>query len=101
MARRNGNGGFPQLASDRTMVDTPRPSPLAKFQDSIGVVIDWKNETCGMAKTSHKTEETHLQTVGWISRPKSSRPPVKAELFFLTSLFTELIDWVVGVNARL
>jgi hypothetical protein len=30
--------------------------------------------------------------VGWISRPKIFSPPVEAELFFLTSLFIELIE---------
>jgi hypothetical protein len=30
--------------------------------------------------------------VGWISRQKIFSPPVEAELFFLTSLFIELID---------
>jgi hypothetical protein len=35
--------------------------------------------------------------VGWISRQKIFSPPVEAELFFLTSLFIELIDLVVSV----
>src|SRR3979411_162456 len=39
------------------------------------------------------------QTVGWISRHKSSRLPVEAELFFLTSLFIELIEEIVSDNA--
>src|SRR5271154_2238184 len=35
--------------------------------------------------------EGHLQSVGWISRPKSSRPPVEGELL-LTSFFIELLE---------
>src|ERR1700746_2301777 len=34
--------------------------------------------------------ESHLQTVGWISRQKISRLPAGGEAFFLTSLFFEL-----------
>ena len=37
-----------------------------------------------------------LTAVGWISRPKSSRSPVETELFFLTSLFIELIDLILS-----
>jgi hypothetical protein len=33
-----------------------------------------------------------LTAVGWISRQKIFSPPVEAELFFLTSLFIELIE---------
>jgi hypothetical protein len=40
-----------------------------------------------------------VETVGWISRHKSSRPPVEGGVFFLTSLFIELIDCSsVGVD---
>jgi hypothetical protein len=34
--------------------------------------------------------ESHLPTVGWISRQKTSRSPVGGEVFLLTSLFIEL-----------
>ena len=34
--------------------------------------------------------ESHLQTVGWISRQEFSRIPAKGEVFLLTSLFIEL-----------
>src|ERR1700751_3859664 len=33
--------------------------------------------------------ESHLQTVGWISRQKISRVPAEGEAFLLTSLFIE------------
>src|ERR1700756_417521 len=33
--------------------------------------------------------ESHLQTVGWISRQKISRLPAEGEAFLLTSLFIE------------
>ena len=39
--------------------------------------------------------------MGWMSRLKSSRSPVEEELFFLTSLFIELIDSVLSVIAWL
>ena len=38
-----------------------------------------------------------LTAVGWTSRHKIFSPPVEAELFFLTSLFIELTDLVVGL----
>src|SRR5438132_3041348 len=37
-----------------------------------------------------------VPSVGWTSRQKSSRPPVEAELFLLTSLFIELIDQLIA-----
>jgi hypothetical protein len=67
------------------MVDTPRPGPLAKFQDSIGVVTTVKMKPTGRADKPEQNPSSeiggHLQKVGWISRQKSSRPPVEEELF--------------------
>jgi hypothetical protein len=40
-----------------------------------------------------------VETVGWISRHRSSRSPAEGGVCFLTSLFIELIDCVsVGVD---
>ena len=81
-------------ASDRTMVDTEDTrTRLPMFPDSTGVVTlsrgtpqGWKtNQEQNLSSESGGT----LTAVGWPSRQKSSRPPVEAELFFLTSLFIE------------
>ena len=78
------------------MVDTPRPVSLALSQDSIGVVITEKMKPTGRADKPEQNPSSeidgHLRTVGWISRLKSSRPPVEGEVFSLTSLFIELIE---------
>ena len=42
-------------------------------------------------------DERHTYISGLNLEKKSSRPPDEAELFFLTSLFIELIDQVVSV----
>jgi hypothetical protein len=39
-----------------------------------------------------------LTAVGWTSRHKIFSPPVEAELFFLTSLFIELIELIVSIR---
>ncbi len=55
--------------------------------DGIATLAEENYEHGLQAKLPHGSETT----VGWISRHKP-RPPVEAELFFLTSLFIELID---------
>src|SRR6266436_321454 len=40
-------------------------------------------------RRTSQTIESHLQTVGWISRQKTSRLPLEGEVFLLTSLFIE------------
>jgi hypothetical protein len=66
------------------MVDTPRPGPLAQFQDSIGVVTT-EDETHGKGKKARAKPRReiagHLQSVGWMSRQKSSRFPVEGKVF--------------------
>src|ERR1700756_5164322 len=47
------------------------------------------NGTAIQSRTS-RAIESHLQTVGWISRQKTSRLPAEGEVFLLTSLFIEL-----------
>jgi len=51
------------------------------------------------AKPLAQIERHSYSEVGWISRQKSSRPPVEGRNFLLTSLFIELIDQVVNVIA--
>ena len=66
------------------MVDTQNQFSLAKFQDSIGVVTTRSMKPLGKEQTSQiKTSSASRSTsqVGWISRQKSSRFPVKGEFF--------------------
>jgi hypothetical protein len=46
------------------------------------------NGTAIQRRTS-RAIESHLQTVGWISRQKTSRLPAAGEVFLLTSPFIE------------
>src|ERR1700730_17276878 len=85
-------------ASDRTMVDTEDTrTRLPSFQTRLASSPsadephrDGKQPEQNLSSESGGT----LTAVGWISRQKSSRPPVEAELFFLTSLLIELINRV-------
>jgi len=65
------------------MVDTQNQFSLAKFQDSIGVVTTRSMNLWGknkQARSNLERIEEH-ESVGWISRQKSSRFPVKGEVF--------------------
>ena len=93
-------------ASDRTMVDTEDTrDSLANFSRH-----DWRRHPrqmnpTGMAnrpepKPLARTERhSYRQWAG--SREKIFSPPVEAELFFLTSLFIELIDPFLSVMAMI
>ena len=83
-------------ASDRTMVDTEDtrtrlPSFQTRLASSPSADEPHRDGQQARAKTSRSNREALLQTVGWISR-KIFSSPVEAELFFLTSLFIELIE---------
>jgi hypothetical protein len=62
---------------------------------TCGSASEWTRKVLSVAEAPTRAKPleriggAHLQTVGWISRQKSSRPPVEGELFFLTSLFIE------------
>ena len=81
-------------ASDRTMVAT-QIDPLAASctLDALSPAADesYRNGRQPQAKHLAANREA-LNRVGWISRQESSRPPVEARAFFLTSLFIELIE---------
>jgi hypothetical protein len=66
------------------MVDTQNQFSLAKFQDSIGVVTTRSMKPLGKEQTSQIKTSSRIEeheSVGWISRQKSSRFPVKGEVF--------------------
>jgi hypothetical protein len=66
---------------------------LAKFQESTDVVTTRKMKRGNgraIQKRTSRVIESHLQTVGWISRQKASRLPADGEVFLLTSPFIEL-----------
>ena len=78
-------------ASDRTIV------AIKDFACQVSG-IDWRRHhrkmkpqvrDYNLEQNLPSDREAHLLTVGWMSRQKSSRPPVEGEAFFLTSLFIE------------
>ena len=87
--RRTRNSDRPR-ASDRTMVATEL-NRLPSFKSRRRYHHSKMNRGNGRAiqrKTS-RAIESHLQTVGWISRQNISRLPAEGEVFLLTSPFIE------------
>ena len=77
------------------MVDTPRPGPLAKFQDSIGVVTTEKMKPTGRQTSQSKPFERNpgaLTDSGLDVETKIFSASGRGRTFFLTSLFIELIE---------
>ena len=66
---------LPSFKNRRTL------SPLEKMNRGNGRAIQ---------RRTSRAIESHLHTVGWISRQKTSRLPAEGEVFLLTSLFIEL-----------
>ena len=86
-------------ASDRTMVDTEDtrtrlPSFQTRLASSPSADEPHRDGQQVRAQTSRANREALLQTSG-LDLEKTLSSPVEAELFFLTSLFIELIDPVV------
>jgi|SRR5580698_1167518 hypothetical protein len=67
-------------ASDRTMVDTPRPGPLAQFEDPIGVATTQEGQT-HPSKTS-RTRAGAL-TVQWAGSRERISLSGRGRTFFL------------------
>src|SRR5260370_25931483 len=85
-----------QRASNRTMVDTQIPGPLAKSKTRLASspLEDESHGNGKQAKTnlSSKSEgHSHRQWAGSRDKNLLGRP-VEGETFFLTSLFIELIE---------
>ncbi len=88
-------------ASNRTMVDTQIPGPLAKFKTRLASSPP-EDESHGYGKQAQRTSRAnrgaHSQAVGWISRQKIFSASGRGGNFFLdipfyrTSLFIELIE---------
>ncbi len=88
-------------ASDRTMVDTEDtrtrlPSFQTRLASSPSADEPHRDGQHVRAQTSRANREALLQTSG-LDLEKTLSSPVEAELFFLTSLFIELIDPAGGV----
>jgi len=66
------------------MVDTPRPGPLAQFQDPIGVVTTkrWNRRKGRHTRAKPRGQNRgRLQSVGWISRKTLASG--RGRIFFL------------------
>jgi hypothetical protein len=88
--RRTRNSDRPR-ASDRTMVSTElNRLPSFKNRRALAPLENEPRERKSNPEKNSRAIESHLQTVGWISRQKISRLPAEGEAFLLTSPFIEL-----------
>ena len=88
--RRTRNSDRPR-ASDRTMVAT-ESNRLPSFKNRRTLSpreMKPREPKSNPEKNLSNDREAYLQTVGWISRQKSSRLPAEGEAFLLTSPFIE------------
>src|SRR5580700_9716982 len=89
--RRTRNSDRPR-ASDRTMVATElNRLPSFKNRRALSPPENEPRECKSKPEQTLSSDRgAYLQTVGWISRQKTSRLPAEGEAFLLTSPFIEL-----------